>query len=336
MPRRPRIDSPGLLHHAMNRGIARRTVFETRADVRYFLALLAREARAGRLNVYAFAFLTTHYHLLVASPQGDISGVMRRVLNRYVRYFNRTRRRDGALFRGRFRSRPVTSMRYRFTLIRYIDQNAVQARLVSRSQLYPFGSASLYAARRRPRWLDTSWVDERMGNPKPEERAIRYGDVFGPPLRRAERDLVTARIRSPAALADSLDDLVKAAPPRVLRWMQRKALLADQTKPGLPHIDATSVLQQVALSEAGQDAWTCTPAKKRVSAWPVARVGLLRELAGLTHQQIASALQLPQTSAQVRARQHRKLMMTDSGYARRTAELAARCLGALANPWDLP
>ena len=66
----------------MNRGIARRTVFETRRDARYFLALLAVEVRSGRLRVYAFSLLTTHFHLLVASPQGDISGVMRRVLNR--------------------------------------------------------------------------------------------------------------------------------------------------------------------------------------------------------------------------------------------------------------
>lgn len=46
MPRRPRFDAPGLLHHVMNRGIARRRVFETRRDMRYFLALLAVEVRA--------------------------------------------------------------------------------------------------------------------------------------------------------------------------------------------------------------------------------------------------------------------------------------------------
>ncbi len=53
------------------------------------------------------------------------------MLNRYVRDFHRTRNRDGALFRGRFRSRPVTSQRYRYTLMRYIAQNVVQARLAS-------------------------------------------------------------------------------------------------------------------------------------------------------------------------------------------------------------
>ena len=316
----------------MNRGIARRTVFENREDGRYFLALLAVEARAGRVCVYAFAILTTHFHLLVASPQGDISGVMRRVLNRYVRYFNRTRRRDGALFRGRFRSRPVTTLRYRFILIRYIDQNAVQARLVSRAGLYPFGSASLYSSPRRPRWLDTTWVDDRMGDPPQVERAERYRHVLGPPLRRMERDLVTARVRSSPTLADDLDDLVGAAPTRVREWMQRKAHLADQTKPGLPLVDPTSVLREVNVARADRDAWTCVPAKNRVSAWPILSVGLLRQLAGQTHQQIALALSLPQSSAQSRARQHLRLMRVDPDYARQASELASACLSVGENP----
>src|SRR5436190_877467 len=131
MPRRPRADRPGRLHHVMNRGIARRTVFETRADRRKFLALLAREVREGGIELHAFVILGTHYHLLVRSLDGRLSETMRRVQNAYVRWFNRMRRRDGPLFRGRFRSIPLESTRYAHTLIRYIDQNPVEARLVT-------------------------------------------------------------------------------------------------------------------------------------------------------------------------------------------------------------
>ena len=45
MPRNPRFDEPGCLHHVVNRGIARRTVFETRADERYFLSRARRQGR---------------------------------------------------------------------------------------------------------------------------------------------------------------------------------------------------------------------------------------------------------------------------------------------------
>lgn len=333
MSRRPRFDAPGRLHHVMNRGIARRTVFETRDDARYFLSLLAREVRAGHLRVYAFSILTTHFHLLVASPNGDISGAMRRVLNRYVRYFNRTRRRDGSLFRGRFRSRPVVSLFYRFTLIRYIDQNAVKARLVSDASTYPYGSARVYAAVRRPLWLDTAWVDMRMGGPDPSRRAARYRDVFGPALTDAERALVVSRVQGPAILEDELDDLLAHASPSVLEWMKRKARLADQTKPGQIYVDARNVLAQIEQVQPNRPDFECVPEKlRRRSAWPIVRVGLLRDLSGSTFQQIAVALDISQGSAQVRANQHRRLIKRDPAYAEVTARLAVDCLNALANP----
>jgi REP element-mobilizing transposase RayT len=315
----------------MNRGIARRTVFETRADARYFLSLLAREVRAGRLRVFAFAVLTTHFHLLAASPQGDISGVMRRVLNLYVRRFNRIRRRDGALFRGRFRSRPVMSLLYRFTVMRYIDQNAVQARLASVAPLYPYGSAGLYAARRRPRWLDTDWADVRMGSPLPHERAARYSAVFGSPLTDAERQLVEARLRGGASLEDELDDLLAAAPQRVRLWMEKKAHLADQTMPGIAYVGAPTVLRHLGQAESDQGAWRCVPGRARHrDAWPIVRAGLLRQLAGMTYQDIAAVLDLPQSSAQTRVRQHVRLLHEDAEYAATASGLAAGCLANLA------
>ncbi len=114
--------------------------------------------------------------------------------------------------------------------------------------------------------------------------------------------------------------------------MRRKAHLADQTKPGLPVVDPTSVLQEVGAARADRDAWTCVPGKNRVSAWPIVSVGLLRQLAGQTHQQIALALSLPQSSAQRRAREHRRLMRVDVDYARHASELASACLSVGESP----
>lgn len=65
----------------MNRGIARRSVFESRADVRYFLSRLARAVRRRELEVHAYCVMTTHYHLLVRSPLGRLSEGMRRIQN---------------------------------------------------------------------------------------------------------------------------------------------------------------------------------------------------------------------------------------------------------------
>ena len=65
MARRNRRDRPGSWHHVVNRGIAKRPLFEDKSDVRYFLSRLALEVRRGRLEIHAFCVLTTHFHLLV-------------------------------------------------------------------------------------------------------------------------------------------------------------------------------------------------------------------------------------------------------------------------------
>src|SRR5436190_13379162 len=107
MPRAARSDHPGALHHVFNRGIARRTVFENEEDVRYALSLFAREVHGGRIRIVSYSFLSTHFHALVETPTAELSSAMCRILNLYVRRFNRLRRRDGPLFRGRFGSRIV-------------------------------------------------------------------------------------------------------------------------------------------------------------------------------------------------------------------------------------
>lgn len=72
MPRIPRCDHPGAWFHLMNRGIARRPIFETALDMRFFQAQLARVVRGGALEVHAFCVMTTHYRLLVRSPCGRL------------------------------------------------------------------------------------------------------------------------------------------------------------------------------------------------------------------------------------------------------------------------
>ena len=159
MGRGPRKDWPGAWHHVVNRGIARRTVFEGASDIAVFTDLLERVAAEGLLEVHAYCFLTTHFHLLVRSPRGLLPAAMRRVENGYVRAFNRMRRRDGSLFRGRYWSAPVEDATYWWAVLRYIDRNPLQAGLCARSTDYPHGSARWYARREGPPWLHRSIVE---------------------------------------------------------------------------------------------------------------------------------------------------------------------------------
>lgn len=72
MARRPRRNAPGSWRHVVNRAIGKRPYFETRSDQRYFLSRLAREVRRSTLEVHAYCLMTTHFHLLVRSPVGEL------------------------------------------------------------------------------------------------------------------------------------------------------------------------------------------------------------------------------------------------------------------------
>ena len=320
MTRTPRADKPGAWHHVMNRGVARRTVFEDRGDVRAFLALLAREVRAERVELHAYCVMTTHYHLLVRSLLGDLAGTMMRVQRDYVRRFNRQRRRDGPLLRGRYRSRRADSELYRRLLVRYIDFNPVEARIVARPALYPFGSAWHYLRRSGPPWLARSWVESVVAEIADSRScdAHTYEAVFG----------ATRAVRAGAWLervmmgaggnANTLDDLVRATPESVRDWMQRKARLADGTAAGAPTCLADSVVDLLGDSVP---TGFCD-----LTQWNAARAGLWRMLCGWTNAAVARRLAVSSSTASNAFARHLLSMRDDPVYAESVSRLAAAAL----------
>ncbi len=328
MPRRPRIDRPGLLHHIINRALARRTAFESQRDIRMFLSLLARAVREGRIEVHAYSILSTHFHLLVRSLDGRISETMQHIENTYVRWFNRTRRRDGPLFRGRFRSFPVESARYLHVLFRYIDQNPIGARLASNALAYPHGSAGSQSgfSRRRP-WLCRALVDLTLAAALRSgvDRVDAYQQEFGPKLVPALRRFVDRRITGTVREPDVLDDLVGTTPPIVRAWMERKARLADGTRPGLPMATPESVVALVDTHRRrSPGARIAVGRRTDRSVWDVAVVALLRDAAGETFESIARRATMTLTDVWRRYAEHRNAIRVDSGYADVVADLA-RC-----------
>jgi REP element-mobilizing transposase RayT len=317
----------------MNRGIARRTVFEDVRDIRFFLSRLARATRARSIEVHSYCVLTTHFHLLVRSPENGLSRAMGRVLNDYVRWFNRGRKRDGPLFRGRFRSRPVESLEYRRRLVHYIDANSVLAGLVPTPALYPHGSARWYARHRGPPWLERSWIEtevrESSGGADYDPR--QYLAWFAAPFSPALARVIEHRIESGARGPDPLDDLLGAAPERVLDWMRRKAALADGTCIDLPICDPVDVSELVAAERARRSDWRLRRSRATCGAWQLLEVALLRELCGLAWAEIGSHIEHSDQGAMRAYRHHTRALNESAEYADAACRLAsaviARCYG---------
>ncbi|MFT5050418.1 MAG: REP element-mobilizing transposase RayT [Chlamydiales bacterium] len=328
MPRARRTDHKGAWHHVMNRGIARRPVFEDRECVRYFLSTVARAVRAGDLEVHAFSIMTTHFHMLVSSPAGRLSSAMQRVQNRFVRWYNRRARRDGPLFRGRFLSRLVEDFEYRRVLVRYIDQNPVVAGMVSTPERYPHGSARYYATDRGPRWLQRGWVEQEavfQANVSRFSFGV-YREVFGVPLSPSAMQFVETRIERSASGPDPLDDLVGAAPDQVARWMRRKAMLADGTRPGAPCAPVETVMGACVRYTEMRPAWRIKRGRASIDAWSVLQVALLRDVAALGWAQLGLRVGLSESSAKRRYATHRVWMQREAEYREAVARVCGDCL----------
>ena len=98
MPRQARLDSPGLLHHVIARGIERRDIFRSSHDYQDFLARLEQGVEKDRNQIFAWALMPNHFHLLVRSGSGGLPSMMRRLMTGYAVAFNTRHKRSGHLF----------------------------------------------------------------------------------------------------------------------------------------------------------------------------------------------------------------------------------------------
>ncbi len=329
MARQPRRDSPDTWHHVINRGIAKRPLFETRDDIRFFLARLARQIRLNRIEVHAYCIMTTHFHMLVRSPIGELSEAMRRVQNEHSRRFNRRKQRDGALIRGRFFSRLVDSLRYRRTLVRYIDGNPVQAGIVEASGEYEFGSAAAFNRESFPRWFNRDWIESEIrfeagGEPLTAAKYRAMFEVRDPKRLEDISDFVEARIRNKGR-RDPFNDLIGSTPKHVRAWMRRKAKLADGHAIGQPVCGARTLLQELASLEK-RELWTVEDGDQIHRGIELARTGLLRELCHLSWKEIAQFEAGSISRVNRLADTHRRLIEGNSDYAGRVAQIAHQAM----------
>lgn len=163
MPRRARLELPGVPMHVTQRGVNRGAVFVDDSDRRHYLHLLADALRAGPVALHAYALMGNHVHLLMTpGAAGAASALMHRLGQSYVAGFNRRHGRCGPLWQDRFKSCLVDSQRYLLSVYRYIDLNPVRAALVADPADYAWSSAqanlgvraSALALVPHPEWLN--------------------------------------------------------------------------------------------------------------------------------------------------------------------------------------
>lgn len=130
MPRGPRLDAPGTLHHVILRGIEKRRIVDDKEDREDFTTRMGAVARDTGTSVYAWALMTNHAHILLRSSTAGLPTFMRRFLSGYAAFYNRRHRRHGHLFQNRYKSIVCEEDPYFKELVRYIHLNPLRAGLV--------------------------------------------------------------------------------------------------------------------------------------------------------------------------------------------------------------
>jgi putative transposase len=144
VPRKPRFTIPGIPQHVIQRGNNREPCFLAEEDYGRYLQDLKETATKHGCRIHAYVLMTNHVHLLVTPlKEHAISATMQALGRRFVYYINKTYRRSGTLWEGRFKASLVDSEAYLLTCMRYIEMNPVRANMVSHPGEYRWSS---YAA----------------------------------------------------------------------------------------------------------------------------------------------------------------------------------------------
>lgn len=152
-------------YHVMNRGLRRHTTFTDPEDHTLFLNTLSQACQIFGVRVGACCLMPNHYHLLVNTPNANLSRFMRHVNGVYTQRFNRKNGKDGPLFRGRYRALIIDADAYLLQVVRYIHLNPLKAKLCVKPESFRWCSHKEYIkAKTAPDWLNTREVLARFSS----------------------------------------------------------------------------------------------------------------------------------------------------------------------------
>ena len=174
MSRPLRIEFSDAWYHVLNRGRRRESIFRETKDYEIFLQTVQEACEFWHLRVAAFCLLSNHYHLLVQTPNANLSRCLRHIDGVYTQRFNRRHGHDGPLFRGRYKALLIEADPYLLQLVRYIHRNPLEAGLAQTLDDYPWSSHQGYLSRgSKWKWLYKDRVLEMLAA-KPAARVEVY------------------------------------------------------------------------------------------------------------------------------------------------------------------
>ena len=150
MARALRIEFPGALYHIINRGVGQMMIFHNDKDWKKFLQFMQRVMKQFNRLCHAYCLMGNHYHLLVETPDPNLSRGMKLLNQLYSQFYNFKYPRSGPVFQGRYKAWIVDKEDQYLENCRYIVSNPVDANLVQHPSQWPWSSFNATCGNEKP------------------------------------------------------------------------------------------------------------------------------------------------------------------------------------------
>jgi putative transposase len=197
MGRPHRAAEGGYVYHVLNRANARMTIFEKEGDFAAFEQVLAEAVERTKTRLLAYCLMPNHWHLVVwPRKDGELSRFVGWLTLTHTQRWHAHRHSTGTghVYQGRFKSFPIQEDEHFYTAARYVERNALRAKLVRRAEEWPWGSLH--------RWLRGSKADKELLSAWPLARRPGWAKHVNEPLTEAELRAVRRSVERGSPLGD--------------------------------------------------------------------------------------------------------------------------------------
>lgn len=172
MSRQPRIEYENAFYHVFSRGNNKKDIFMTNTDRNKFLKIIGEAYDKYKILIHAYVLMKNHYHIIIETPQANLSKAMQYISSKYTSFFNYVNKEVGHLFQGRYKAILIDKEEYLLPLSRYIHLNPVRANYVKNPQEYQWSSfKEITNDSEKCKWLMKSFILNAIGS---AERYKKY------------------------------------------------------------------------------------------------------------------------------------------------------------------
>lgn len=253
MARPLRVEYDGAVYHVTSRGNARKPIYKDDKDRITFLDILHQVNKRYNWLCHAYCLMKNHYHLILETPDGNLSQGMRQLNGVYTQAFNKKHGRVGHVYQGRYKAILIQKESHLLEVCRYVVLNPVRAKLLEKPAEWRWSSYTATSGKGKPHsCLTTDWVLGQFSRKrKHAERAYREFVQAGVGKRDVWKDLKGQSILGEDGFVENLLDYVKGYKeiqeiPKMQRYIDRPDLdeifrkkeLSDKKKRNIRIIEA--------------------------------------------------------------------------------------------------